>query len=119
MIATLAAFSLSANRHPQYPGVWLNGEKIGAVGVRVQNRVSLHGISLNVNNSLGLFHKIVPCGIKDRSVCNMAVALSSGIQVQEVKTLLVRELAARLHLPTYTHMGLEVWRKQIYSGSAE
>ena len=119
MINTLAAFSLHANRHPEYPGVWWEGKKMGAVGVRIQNRVSLHGISLNVNNSLGLFHKIVPCGIKDRAVCNMAAALPSGVHVQDVKTLLIRELATQLQLHTYTYMDPEMWRERIYSGSAE
>jgi lipoyl(octanoyl) transferase len=119
MIKTLAAFSLQANRHPEYPGVWWEGKKIGAVGVRIKNRISLHGISLNVNNSLGLFHKIIPCGIKGGAVCNMAAALPSGIHVQEVKTLLIKELAAELQLPMYTYMDLEVWRERVYSGSSE
>lgn len=117
MIQTLAAFSLQANRHPDYPGVWWEGKKIGAVGVRIQNRISLHGISLNVNNSLDLFHKIIPCGIKGSAVSSMAAALSAGIHVQEVKTLLIRELAARLQLHPYTYMDQKVWRERVYSGS--
>ncbi len=116
MIATLAAFSLRANRHPEHPGVWWEGKKIGAVGVRIQNRVSLHGISLNVNNSLGLFHKIIPCGIKGSAVCNMAAALPSDVDIQKVKHLLIRELAAELRLPTYTYMNLQEWRERVYKG---
>ncbi len=119
MIKTLAAFSIEAARHPEYPGVWWQGQKMGAVGVRIHNRVSLHGISLNVNNSLGLFHKIVPCGIKGNAVCNMAAALPSDIHVQEVKTLLIRELAAHLQLLTGASMNVEEWQERVYSGSTE
>ena len=119
MIKTLASFSIEATRHPDYPGVWWREKKMGAVGVRIQNRVSLHGISLNVNNSLGLFHKIIPCGIKGNAVCNMAAALPSGIHVQEVKPLLIRELAAHLQLCPGTSMNVEEWQEQVYSGSME
>lgn len=119
MIKTLAAFSIEAARHLEYPGVWWQGQKMGAVGVRIQNRVSLHGISLNVNNSLDLFRKIIPCGIKGNAVCNMAAALPFDIHVQEVKTLLIRELAAHLQLLVGTSMNVEEWQERVYSGSTE
>ena len=56
-------------------GVWVgkNGseEKIAALGIRVSRRIFLHGLSINVDNNLGDYEHIVPCGIDDRGVTSL------------------------------------------------
>lgn len=47
------------------PGVWLEGRKVCAVGVKVKKWVAQHGISLNVSTDLDAFKKIIACGLKD------------------------------------------------------
>ena len=56
-------------------GIWTKDEnnikKIGAIGIRIKNWVAFHGFSLNINNSLSEYIKIIPCGIKDKDVTNL------------------------------------------------
>ena len=50
IIRTLSDFNIAAGRDPKYPGVWVEQEKICAVGVRVRRWVTKHGFALNINN---------------------------------------------------------------------
>jgi lipoate-protein ligase B len=43
--------------------VWAGERKIGSIGVRVRDGVSMHGLAVNVDNDLQPFEWIVPCGI--------------------------------------------------------
>lgn len=74
LIRTLARFGLQGRRNHPYTGVWLAEEKVAAIGVYVKGWVTSHGFALNVNNDLSLFNAIVPCGIKDFGVTNLARA---------------------------------------------
>ena len=87
IIMTLNHFQLSAARHPDYPGVWVNNQKIAAVGVRVTKRTTLHGLSLNIHNHFDLFEKIIPCGIKDFGVTSMQ-KLGCDQAMDNVKTII-------------------------------
>jgi len=62
IIATLAEYGLQAERKRGAPGVYIDGAKIGALGLRVKNGCSYHGLSLNVNVDLTPFTWINPCG---------------------------------------------------------
>ena len=76
MIDTLAAFNIKAERREGRIGVWVSRpdkgvgreDKIAAIGVRVTQWVTFHGISLNVSPDLSHFDGIVPCGITDQGV---------------------------------------------------
>ena len=46
------------------PGVWIGERKVASLGIRVKERVSYHGLALNVSNDLKLFDWIVPCGMR-------------------------------------------------------
>ena len=72
MINTCARFGVVAVRDQINPGVWVETRKVGALGIRVKNGVTLHGLALNVNNSLATFDHIVPCGIRGRGVTSVA-----------------------------------------------
>lgn len=71
VILTLQDFAIEAYSDSRYPGVWVGGEKICAVGVRIREKVSMHGLALNIDNDLSIFETIVACGIKERGVCSM------------------------------------------------
>lgn len=72
IIETLATFEVHAERMPGRPGVWVGDAKMAAVGVRVREGVSTHGIAINVSTDLGWFDAIVPCGIAGASVTSIA-----------------------------------------------
>ncbi|MEY4630282.1 MAG: hypothetical protein RIQ81_402 [Pseudomonadota bacterium] len=78
VIDCLADFGLPAGRDEVHPGVWVGKDKICAVGTRIKDRVSMHGIALNVDNDLSIFNFIVPCGISGRGVCSVASLLGSA-----------------------------------------
>src|SRR4051812_30826380 len=75
LIDVLADFGMAARRDPEYTGVWVNHEKIAAIGVRVARGRTRHGFALNVATDLAMFDHIVPCGIRDRGVTSMAAQL--------------------------------------------
>lgn len=53
-------------------GVWVGDRKIAAIGVRVRKGVAYHGISLNIENELGIYTRFVPCGITDKGVTSLS-----------------------------------------------
>ena len=71
MIDTCANFGVISVRDDINPGVWVEKNKIGAVGIRVSNKVTKHGLAFNVTNSLDTFSYIIPCGLKGRGVTNL------------------------------------------------
>lgn len=71
MIETCMHYDICAARDEINPGVWVERNKIGAVGIRVKNKVTKHGLAFNVVNSLETFSFIIPCGLKERGVTNL------------------------------------------------
>lgn len=73
LIVALAELGVTATRIADLTGVWVDGAKIAAIGVRVASGgITSHGFALNVAPDLQHFAGIVPCGISDRSVCSLA-----------------------------------------------
>ena len=71
LIDWLGTLSLQAQRRPGYPGVWVDGSKVGAVGMHFRKGVSMHGFALNLDCDLQGFNQIVPCGIHDAGVTSV------------------------------------------------
>lgn len=97
VIGTLATYGLKgvAGEDLHRPGVWVDGDKIAAIGVRVAGAVTSHGLALNVEPRLEDFGGIVPCGIADAGVCSMA-SLGVRANMDEVEAVLVSRLAVEL-----------------------
>ena len=72
VICTLADFGLHGDRISGLTGVWLNGHKVAALGIKVSRWITMHGLSLNVCPDLSGFKRIVPCGLSDRPVGSLA-----------------------------------------------
>lgn len=70
-----AACGLKAERIPGLTGVWIDGAKVAAVGVRARRWVTYHGLALNVTVGLEPYDHIVPCGIADRPVTSVVELL--------------------------------------------
>jgi len=96
VILTLSDFGILAHRDPINPGVWVGREKICAIGIRIAQRISLHGIALNINNDLGLFKLIVPCGIKERGVTSMSLQIGQAVSIMSVARSVARHLGKLL-----------------------
>jgi lipoyl(octanoyl) transferase len=72
VIQVLALSQLTGERIDGLTGVWIEGRKIAAVGIKVSKWITMHGFALNVCPDLSGFDQIVPCGIADRAVGSMA-----------------------------------------------
>lgn len=72
IIQVLAVYGLQAKRLPGLTGVWLEGRKVAAIGIKVSRWVTMHGFALNVCPDMTGFERIVPCGITDKPVGSLA-----------------------------------------------
>ncbi len=73
IVAALADEGVTAQaRDVPFTGVWVGDAKIGSIGVRVRDGVSMHGLAVNVDNDLRPFEWIVPCGIDHVRVTSLA-----------------------------------------------
>ncbi len=101
IIRTLACYSLEGTRIAGLTGVWLEGRKVAAIGIKVSRWITMHGFALNVCPDLTGFEKIVPCGIEDRPVGSMAQFVPN-IGMAEVQGHLIEAFeqvfGLRLHL---------------------
>lgn len=62
---------VEAGRDEEHTGVWVNDNKIVAIGLAVKRSVTMHGFAYNVNTNLNHFDLIVPCGIRDKGVISL------------------------------------------------
>ena len=94
IIGVLARLGLpNARREDGYPGVWVDGRKICAIGVRVSRGRTMHGFALNVDPDMSMFGHIVPCGIPDKPVTSLA-AEGVAATMQEVVDAVCEEWGA-------------------------
>ena len=75
IIETLKFYKIETFADKKNIGIWFkdNSEikKVAAIGVRVSKWIAYHGFSININNDLQKYSKIVPCGIIDKGVTNL------------------------------------------------
>ena len=84
VIALVARYGLTGSRREGMTGVWLGGEKVCAMGVRVDHWVTSHGFALNVHADLAHFDLIVPCGIKSHGVTSIERASGAERDLADV-----------------------------------
>ncbi|MDQ1537855.1 MAG: lipoyl(octanoyl) transferase [Actinomycetota bacterium] len=90
MIGVCADLGVTAERIKGRSGVWVVGDesgpdrKIGAIGIRVSQNVTMHGFALNCSCDLSWTNVIMPCGIPDAGVTTLSKELGREVLVQEV-----------------------------------
>lgn len=98
IIQCLRDFGITAHRDERNPGVWIGNNKIAAIGVRIHQKISKHGIALNVGNDLSIFNHIIACGVQGAGVTSMAQQLCQDIHISRVEPHLIRHLSLQLGL---------------------
>ena len=90
LIRVAADYGLTAERVAGLTGVWVGGEKVAAIGVRIARWITSHGFALNVSTDLDYFNLIVPCGIADRGVTSLSKLLGRSVDRREVEDRVVQ-----------------------------
>lgn len=96
LIHVLKYYHIEAGRSVGETGVWLDAghpakaRKIGAIGARISQMVTMHGFALNVNTNLDYYRWIIPCGIQDKGVTSLEAELGRKVQMDEVRHLLLK-----------------------------
>lgn len=93
IIRVCSEFDLKAGRIDGLTGVWVDDQKLCAMGIRCSRWVTMHGFALNVNTDLEYFNHIVPCGIQGKAVTSLAQLTGRQVDVEKVKKLILRHFA--------------------------
>ena len=112
LIRTVNAFGLNGRRvgteqgrrDPKLVGVWVDNPepepllrqvhpdaKLAQIGARIESWITYHGFALNVDPNMQHFQLIVPCGIPDKPVTSMALALGRPPEMHEVRTQVAQQ----------------------------
>jgi len=75
IIISLKKFGINSYSDRKNIGIWTKinnkDKKIGAIGIRVKKWIAYHGFSININNDISNFKKIIPCGIIDKEITTL------------------------------------------------
>ncbi len=97
IVQLLSGYGIASAARRDAPGVYVEGRKIAALGLRVRRGCSYHGLSLNVDMDLEPFARINPCGYQGLEVTSMAQCLADGAPpMSEVEEQLAEILSAAL-----------------------
>ena len=107
VIDVLASYEVQAQSQRKAPGVYVNGAKIAALGLRIRQGCSYHGLSFNIDMDLAPFARINPCGYAGLEVTQLRDQINTPLS----RTALMSDAAQRL---------VEVLHKRLgYSGFVE
>lgn len=97
VIDTLADWNIEGRRREGAPGVYVDGAKVAALGIRVRRGCAFHGLAFNIDMDLAPFSRINPCGYAGLEVVSMR-DLGGPAGIDAVKPALLDHLAGRLGL---------------------
>lgn len=100
VIQLLASHNVNASSKPDAPGVYVEGKKVAALGLRIRKGCSYHGLSLNVDMDLAPFSNIDPCGYPGLEVTDTRrLGIKAGITElsRELTNILCSEFGYHAH----------------------
>lgn len=96
LVDVLAAYGVEAAPKADAPGVYVAGEKIASLGLRVRHGCSFHGLALNVDMDMSPFRRINPCGYAGLQMVQLRDLLDAPPALAEVAQRLEQALRQRL-----------------------
>ena len=95
LIDVLAELGVESGRVDGRSGVWIDGtDKIGAIGIRVAEGVTMHGFALNCSNDFAAYDSIVACGLADAGITSISKVLGRRVEPTDVVPLIQKHFAA-------------------------
>ncbi|MCF8528509.1 MAG: lipoyl(octanoyl) transferase LipB [Aquiluna sp.] len=96
LIDCIAEFGITGTRVDGRTGVWVETtggyEKVAAIGIRVAEKVTMHGFALNCNNSLEPYEHIIACGISDAKTTTLSKLAGRNITPLDAVTLIEKRM---------------------------
>lgn len=96
LVDVLATYGIEAAPKADAPGVYVNGDKIASLGLRVSRGCSFHGLALNVDMDMSPFWRINPCGYAGLKMVQLKDLLAQPAPFDEVAERLEQALRVRL-----------------------
>jgi lipoyl(octanoyl) transferase len=93
LLDALADLGVTAGVIEGLTGVWAEGAKVAAIGVKISRGVTMHGFALNVEPDMGAYEHIVACGITDREVTSIAKLLGRSVAMDVVRERVTHHFA--------------------------
>ena len=92
IIDLLNDYSIPSHKIVGAPGVYVDGSKIAALGLKVKRGKTYHGLSLNVDMNLSPYQLINPCGYRDLNVTQMSNLTDNKLELDKIKKQLTKHL---------------------------
>jgi len=71
VIEFLKIYKIKSKADKKNIGIWVKNKKIAAIGLRISRWVAYHGCSININNDLDAYKKIIPCGLDNKKITSV------------------------------------------------
>ena len=84
-IELLEQLDVHSKRRKGFPGLWIGAKKIASIGVRVSKFITYHGMAININNDLGIFDFLIPCGLDDVEMISVQEQTGKQCSMSHVK----------------------------------
>ena len=68
IIEVLKIYNINGSSDKKNIGIWVKNKKISAIGIKVKRWIAYHGCSININNDLSKYKKIIPCGLSNDKI---------------------------------------------------
>ncbi len=98
MVRTAAHWNVAAGGDATNRGAWVQGRKLGSVGITVRRGISFHGLALNIRTDLTPFGWINPCGIQSCQMTTLAIEAQREIEMQAARRVMTQQLTKLLQI---------------------
>lgn len=106
VIEALACYGIDANARRDAPGVYVNGDKVCSLGLRIRKGCSFHGLALNVDMDMEPFSRINPCGLTGINMVQTR-DLGGPKSFSEASEVVINQFIQRIgYRNTHTQTGL-------------
>ena len=95
VIELLKLYKIKANSDKKNIGIWVKNKKISAIGIRVKRWIAYHGCSININNDLSYYKKILPCGLSNEKITSFdKLGIKNVIDLNKnIKKIFIKNLS--------------------------
>ncbi len=87
IIEFLWFYKIKGKKDRKNIGIWVNKKKIAAIGLRISKWIAYHGFSININNNLAQYLKIVPCGLDNQKITS--VYNENGVMIKNTEKKII------------------------------